>query len=253
MMLSAGGEHSLTVTKAITVLTAISLAPAPLTVSEIIAVTGLGKSATLRFLATLSSHRMIERDEQSGRYRLGTGMIEMAQHALGQHPVLLRAAPVVDEIVRLTGDIALVMVEENGQSLCIHRRVGNSPIATVGSNIGTRSPMHCGAGPFALLAFAPDSFVDSYLERPLEAPTSSSVTEPADIRERIDCARKRGFTIGAEDLFEYVVAIGVPVRDTAGKAIGSISIGGINHRYPMQRCHEVGELLKELTERQQRQ
>lgn len=240
------GEQSQTVAKALTVLGVIGQAPLPLTVSEIVAHSNLGKTAVLRILATLAAQRMVERDSQSGRYRLGTGLIMLAQKALHQHPLLLRAAPLVEEIVRITGDIALVMTNENGRSLCIQRRVGHSPIATVGTNIGTRSPLHCGGGPFALLAFSSDDYIDNYLKGPLEAPTARSVTDPAAIRARIREARERGFTIGNEDLFQYVVAVGIPIFDQTGRLMGSVSIGGLNHRYPHERCLEVGNLLKNL-------
>jgi len=240
------GEQSQTVAKALTVLTAIGQSHSPPNLSEIVGRTGFGKTAVLRILTTLAAQRMVERESSSARYRLGTGLIVLAQKALHQHPLLLRTAALVEDIVRATGDIALVMIEENGRSLCIQRRVGNSPIATVGTNIGTRSPLHCGGGPFALLAFAADSFIDDYLSRPLEQPTARSITDPAAVRARIREARERGYTIGDEDLFEYVVAVGIPIYDQAGRLIGSISIGGINHRYPTARCLEVGALLRQL-------
>lgn len=240
------GEQSQTVAKALTVLSVIGQAPHPLTVSEIVARAGLGKTAVLRILTTLAAQRMLERDSQSGRYRLGLGLIMLAQKALHQHPLLLRTAPLVEEIVRLTGDIPLVMTRENNRSLCIERRVGHSPIATVGTYIGTRSPLHCGGGPFALLAFSSDDYIESYLKGPLEAPTARSVTDPDTIRARIREARERGFTIGNEDLFQYVVAVGLPIFDQSGRLSGSVSIGGINHRYPLERCLEVGNLLKSL-------
>lgn len=243
---TASGEQSQTVAKALAVLSAIGQASSPPTVSEIVARTGHGKTAVLRILTTLAAQRMVERDPASSRYRLGTGLIMLAQRALQQHPLLIRTGPFVEELVQVTGDIALVMTLENYRSLCIERRVGHSPIATVGTHIGTRSPLHCGGGPFALLAFSPDDFIADYLSRPLEQPTRRSVTDPAEIRARIREARERGFTIGDEDLFEYVVAVGLPIFGQNGKLIGSVSIGGINHRYPMDRCMQVGAVMKEL-------
>lgn len=239
-------EQSLSVTKAITILSAVADAHVPPTVSEIIAKVGFGKTVVLRMIATLTAHRLLERDVQSNRYMLGTGLITLAHTAISKHPLSLRAAPVLSEIVRTTGDIGLLMVEDRGMALCIERKVGASPIATVGTNIGTRSPLHCGGGPFALLAFSSDEFISEYLSQPLEARTAATVTDPEKIWDRIREAREHGYTIGNEDLFQYVVAVGVPIRDAGGKLLGSLSIGSINHRYPADRCREIGIQLRDL-------
>jgi DNA-binding IclR family transcriptional regulator len=249
MKLPKPTEQSLSVQKAITVLNLIGAANAPLSVTEIVAATSLGKTVVLRILATLSAERFVERDAGSGRYRLGANFITLAQKALRQNPLILRARPVIVEIVDLTGDIGLLMTLDRGMSLCIERRVGASPIATLGTDLGTRSPIHGGGGPFALLAFSDDSFVEEYLSRPLHKMTARTVVDPVRVRERISEARERGFTIGEEDLFEYIVAIGVPIRGVGGELLGSLSVGSINHRYPHERCIEVGYQLKEIAAR----
>lgn len=235
--------------KAIAVLNLIGAAGEPLTVKEIVAGTGLGKTAVLRILVTLSSERFIERETRSGAYRLGVNLIALAQSSLRQNPLILRARPVIEEIVALTGDIGLLMMLDGGKSICVERRVGSSPIATVGTDVGTRSPIHGGGGPFALLAFSDDGYVDDYLSRPLQRMTPRTVVDPAEVRARIEETRERGFTIGDEDLFEYIVAIGIPIRDARGELLGSLSVGGINHRYPRERCLEVGRKLVEISTR----
>lgn len=249
MKSTGSSERNLSVHRAFAVLDVIGRSAEPVTVSQIVAQTKLGKTAVLRILATLSAEMIVERYPQSGRYRLGTNLIALAHKALHQHPLLQRAAPVIDEIVKITGDIGLLMTLEGQRSLCIDRRVGGSPIATSGTVVGTRSPLHAGAGPFALLTFSDDAFVDEYLSRPMDGLTKKTVTDPAAVRDRIHEARERGFTIGSEDLFEYVVAVGIPIRGFGGELLGSLSVGGINHRYPRTRCLEVGEQLKQLVVR----
>lgn len=240
-------QQSLSVQKAIAVLELIGEANAPLSVTRIVAGTGLGKTTVLRILATLNSNRFIEREGPSGGYLLGANVIALARSALRQNPLLLRGRPVIEEIVALTGDIGLLMTLDKNLSLCLERRVGTSPIATLGTEVGTRSPIHAGGGPFALLAFSDDDFIDEYLSQPLQKLTTRTVVDPVSIRERIAEARERGFTIGREDLFEYVVAIGVPIRSTRGELLGSLSVGSINHRYPAERCLEVGRHLVEIS------
>lgn len=242
----SGPEKSLSVLKAVAVLRAVGTAAAPVSVSDTIASTGYGKTVVLRMLATLHAEDLIARDPTTGGYTTGFRLIEFAQKSLKQSPLILRANQFIDEIISLTQDCGLLMVRDGRESLCIDKRLGTTPIRDIGSEVGTRSPIHAGGGPFALLAFAEDDVVDEYLSQPLQTLTERTVVDPVKVRERIAEARERGFTIGNEDLFEYVVAVGVPIRDDSGKLLGSFSIGGINLRYPYERCMEVGEQLKKL-------
>ncbi len=241
------GERSQSVQRAISVLKAVGASPEPMMLSEVMAAVGLGKSITLRLLATLTEERLLERDARFGRYQLGSGLIDLAQVALQRHPLLSRAAALIEEMVRLTGDIGLMMVRDGREAVCIRRIEGSAPIATVGTRVGTRSPLHCGGGPMAILAFSEHQDIDIYLNGPLEARTENTVIDPASIRDRIADARGRGYVIGNEDLFQYVVAVGVPVFGSGGELLGSLSIGNINHRYPIERCHEVGREFVRLS------
>lgn len=236
-------EQSLSVQKAIAILKEVGAADSPISTTEIVARVGYGKTVVLRILATLLAERMIERDPYTGGYFAGSTLVQLAQQALQKNPLILQATPALDEIVRITGDAGLLMVLSDDESLCIAKRAGTTPIRNVGTELGTRSPIHAGGGPFALLAFSDDAFIDQYLSRPLKKLTERTVVDPAAIRQRIAEARQRGFTIGNEDLFEYIVAVGVPIRDSRGKLLGSLSIGGIAARYPSERCIEVGEKL----------
>jgi DNA-binding IclR family transcriptional regulator len=56
-------------------------------------------------------------------------------------------------------------------------------------------------------------------------------TDPKLIKAEIAKVRKRGYTISNQDLFDYVVAIGVPLFNSAGVFVGSLSVGGVAQRY----------------------
>ncbi|MGR3381919.1 IclR family transcriptional regulator [Roseovarius indicus] len=243
----AESEKNQSIERAIAVLRIVSEARAEPNLSEIMAASGLGKTIVLRILSTLVGERMLERMPETGRYRLGSGLIGMAHLALARHPLLGWASGLLDAIVKETEDIGLMMAAQGSSAICIRRLEGTAQIATVGTRIGTRSPLHLGGGPMAILCFSPDDVIDEYLSGPLERRTARSVIDPVSIRERIAEGRERGYVIGNEDLYEYVVAIGIPVFDTDRRLLGSLSIGNINHRYPPERCAEIGERFVELS------
>jgi len=214
------------------------------TLMEVVAATGLSTTVCFRMLSTLERERLVEKDAGTGAYRLGVGLIALARLSLQQQAINQLTARMMVEAARELQDVALLMVPDGDRALCIDRVEGDAPIITSGTNIGSRPPLHCGGGPFAILAFSPDAFVEEYLARPLDKPTANSVNDPKRIRARIKEARARGYTVGDEDLFEHVVAIGVPIFSPTGTLLGSISIGGVKPRYDEQRITRVGEWLR---------
>lgn len=238
---TASKSESLLVRKAIAVLRLFGGDVESLGLQEVVAATGYSKTVCHRLLATLVSERFLVQSRETARYSLGPDLIMLARSDANHARLLKAAEPALVSIAAKTGDVAILHVLDNGTALCVDRRDGNYPIRTAGVEIGGRLPLHCGGGPMALLSFAPPDVVDKVLSVPLEASTSRTVTDPESVRKRIEAVRQRGFAVGDEDLFDYVVAIGAPIMQ-GGRLIAALSVGGIKPRYDADRIAEVGKL-----------
>jgi DNA-binding IclR family transcriptional regulator len=239
----ADKDTSLSIVKASAILREIGATKEGRTLTEIVGATGISTTVCFRMLATLERERFVDKDGSTGRYRLGFGLVALARHTLHQQVIGPLTARMMVDAARELSDVALLMVPDGERALCVDRKEGDAPIITLGTHVGSRPLLHCGGGPFAILAFSPDDFIDEYLARPLERVTPRSVVDPKRIRARIQEARARGYTVGDEDLYEHVVAIGVPIFGPTGTLLGSISVGGVKPRYTDKRIKEVGEWL----------
>lgn len=237
-------DLSLSILKASLVLRIVGDHQDGCTLTEVAKASKLGTTVCHRILATLEHERLLDKDAATGRFRLGLGMLSMAYKVQSTHPLSRAAAPLVTEVVNRTQDIALLMVRDGDEVICIERKEGPFPVRASGTRIGTRLPMYCGGAPLAMLAFLSDEFIDRYLATyPMEKRTERTVTDPRQIRKEIERVRRRGYTVGNQDLFDYVVAIGVPIFAPDGTLLGSLSIGGVEQRYTPKRIKEVGEWL----------
>jgi DNA-binding IclR family transcriptional regulator len=234
---------NLTVLKATTILRIIGNADNGKTLTEIVDETGFPTTVCHRMLATLESESLVDRHKETGRYRLGFGLVSLAHKALRKHPIGLHTEHLLIEVARMADDVALLMVPYGTEALCVDRKDNNSQIISMGTQIGSRQPLHCGGGPFAILAFSSDAFISDYLSRDIQKRTSKTVTDPEQIRARIQEARKRGYTIGDEDLFDHVVAVGVPLYDKDKLLIGSVSLSGVKPRYNAKKIREAADCL----------
>jgi DNA-binding IclR family transcriptional regulator len=238
---SSGKGESLLVRKAITVLRLFGGNVKSLGLQDVVAATGYSKTVCHRLLSTLVSERFLVQFQGTARYSLGPDLITLARSNLSHEGLLVNAEPALSSIARETGDVAILYVLDGVSALCIDRRDGDYPIRTAGVAVGGRLPLHCGGGPMALLSFAPADVVNRVLEGPLEAATPRTEINPDRIRHRIEQVRERGYAIGDEDLFEFVVAIGAPIF-YRGNLVAALSVGGIKPRYDKQRIEEVGRL-----------
>jgi DNA-binding IclR family transcriptional regulator len=245
---SAGTEGtkdlSLSVVKASQILRVIGESDHGCTLTEIAQATRLGTTVCHRMLGTLVHERLVDKNPDDGRFRLGLGILAMAHKVQSHHPLVRAAAHLMSETVAYTEDIALLMVRDGDGVLCIDRKEGAFPVRSSGTQVGTRLPMHCGGAPLALLAFSADDYIERYLaSQSLEKRTARTVTDPALVRREVERVRKRGYAIGNQDLFDYVVALGFPLFAPGGMLIGALSVGGVEQRYTPKRIKQIGEWL----------
>ncbi|MCZ4352870.1 IclR family transcriptional regulator [Roseovarius aestuarii] len=242
-------EISSSASKALAIFTAICELGTPCSLAEIVRMMGYPRSVTGRMVATLMQHGFLMRKDDSGLYTVNPQVLHLSQKALQSDPLLSRVDVIMHEVCKRTGDTALFMIESGLQALVLRRSEGTAPVRILGSRLGMALPLHCGGAPTALLAFSSDEVIDAYLAGPLERRTENTLTDPEAVRRNLLETRQRGYSIGHEDLFEYVVAIGAPIYDDQNRLAGAISIGNIPQRYPPERIEEVGRILIEEIKR----
>lgn len=242
-------DLSLTVQKAIGLLAEVGRAGGPVRLVDLVERSGLSKTVCFRLLATLESEGMLRKDETGGGYQPGLRLIELAGRSLAGNTLRSLAAPVMDEIARLTGDSVILFVPSKLAAMCIERRDGNAPIRPAGVDIGESLQFNTGGAPLAILSFMPDEDRELFLESELPRPTSRSTVNVRELRKRIEQVRKVGYAIGDEDAIEYVVAVGAPIFGRNQRLLGALSVGGIKPRYTVKKIREVAVIVCEASTR----
>jgi DNA-binding IclR family transcriptional regulator len=111
---------SSTVRKALSVLDAVSGAPAGLTLSHIAADTRLNKATAVRLCATLEQAGLLERDVHMV-YRLGRRTWRLGQMYRQQHGFEDIARPVIAALRDATGESASFYVRDGDERICLIR------------------------------------------------------------------------------------------------------------------------------------
>ncbi len=208
------------------------------TVSALSAETGLALATTARLLNTLEQVGALARIDK--RYSVGPAIGQLAGQSVAYDLASLAAAHLSD-LVALTNETAGVAEAVGHHTFHLAQLTAERDV-TVKDWTGTRVPVHHGAIGFVIMAHWSDGQVDTYLDRPLEALTDNTVTEPAEIRRRIELIRQRGWLWTIDEYASGVATAAAPIRDDRGTAVGSLHVYGPSYRFPADdgQADEVG-------------
>lgn len=185
--------------------------------------TGLGPTVVHRLVTSLVDEGFLERNEQSGRYRVGAQAFEVGRAFLKSARIETCAPPVMEKIVDRGQFNAFLGVMRGSMVVYLSAMQDNGPM-TVRMGPGAEAPLHATAMGKVLLAELPDEEIlqkiDLYRRRFESAPTVDTNLLLAEI----NTVRRSGYAYSEEEAFQGVVAAGVPVRDFSRRVVAALSL-----------------------------
>ncbi|APW96736.1 transcriptional regulator [Halobiforma lacisalsi AJ5] len=189
---------------------------------------GLAKSTVHRHLRTLEERGLLVREGDD--YRLSTWFLDYGVHARNRRPVVEVARPKVDELAAETNEKVWFVLEEHGLGVHVYGAEGKHSVKTH-ARIGRRTPLHQFAAGKAILAFLREERVAEILdEHGLAGQTHRTITDRDELLEQLEAIRERGYAFNREESVAGVHAVGAPVREEDGTAVGAISVAGPANR-----------------------
>ncbi len=218
----AGGsrEPGRTVTsKVLAILGAFDSGHPQLTLTDLARRSGLPLSTVHRLAGELEEWQALSR-APDGRLRIGLRLWELGQLAPARLQDL--AHPWLQELFASTGENVHIAVRDGMEVLYVDKVAGRRAVPIV-SRTGARLPMHPTGVGRALLAFEPDWFVRSYLERELERPTRHTITEPGRLARELATVRAQGYALTYEEMTLGSCSAAAPVL-VDGRAVAALGI-----------------------------
>ena len=214
---------------------------------EVARATGLSEATALRYLTSLASGNMVERDPITGVYRLGLELYRLGQRALAQRDVHRIAMPymralrdefqeTVNLASRLHHQIVILEVLDSPRSL----RKGVGP--------GAVDSWHSTSVGKAIMSRLSWSDVEEILRHhPLARLTPNTITRPDRLQKDLTRSRQRGYAVDDEESDEGLKCVGAPVLDHHGQAQFAISVSGPASRMTPNRLETVGAAVCKAT------
>ncbi|WP_336058029.1 IclR family transcriptional regulator [Nitratireductor sp. CH_MIT9313-5] len=214
------------VARTVQVLSAFHTASKPMSLNEIAAASGVGKSATQRVVATLRHLGYVERDPDDNGYVPGIRLLDHTLDYLRLNPLVARASPVLLELrrnVRERIDLSLL----DGLRLVYAARMQSKRETFFATLVGHSVPVFCTSGGRAIMAAMSDEEVEEIIAKSDRRPfTAKTLIEPAAIREKVLEAREAGYAVAVEEVLPGEVALGVAIRGPDGRPQAAVHVAG---------------------------
>ncbi|EMA51596.1 IclR family transcriptional regulator [Halococcus thailandensis] len=196
-------------------------------VSEIATDLDRAKSTIHRHLGTLVQRGYLVED---GGYSLGLRFLDLGLDARDGRPLYHEAHAKVDELAERTGEKVWCMTAENGRSIHLHGASGTQSVRT-NSREGDVGYLHQHAAGKAILAHRSPEHVGDIVERyGLPTRTDDTITDGDELFDHLERIRERGYAFNREESVPGLYAVGAPITDDRGVAIGALSISGPANR-----------------------
>jgi IclR family acetate operon transcriptional repressor len=187
---------------------------------------GLPASTVSRQLGTLAASGLVEQSTESGRYRLGIRIVQLANAVLGRLDVREVARPHLVELVRITGETATLHVPGEGDAVTVDFVPSAHYVQHV-TQLGRPSIAHATSAGKVMLAFSGRPLPDG----PLTAYTSRTITSPKALAAEVERVHAQGYAEGFEEREPGLNAVAAPVWSANATLAAIVALQGPTSRF----------------------
>jgi DNA-binding IclR family transcriptional regulator len=211
----------------ISLLELIAAFPGELTPADAAHALQLPKSTAHRLLRVLSRSGLVEGgDHRERALSLGkrlTRLVYAAGHADWIEAAVL---PSLSQATSKFPDASIFVARLAGHRIFVVASAAGDPRWKSYVVPGQELPPHAAASAKVILAHQSPELIEAALNRPLEAFTPKTVTDPAIVRKEIGEARTDGYAVCVECIHEGMSALSVPIHIPSDGVIYSVGITG---------------------------
>jgi len=204
------------VENALDVLEALSEIEDDVRISQLSEKLAMNKTSVFRLLATFENRGYVEREERSGKYRLGLSAYEIGQKFLSRMALLRHARPIVERLARESNEAVYIAVRRGNEVLFLDM-VDTTQKVKIVLLLGNRYPLDTTASGQALLAFN-------------NAQSKSTGNKRQTDNSHLTMIRRQCYAQDNGALADGIVSVAAPLFGDGGKLHGVLCIVGPEFR-----------------------
>jgi IclR family pca regulon transcriptional regulator len=209
-----------------------------LTMSEVVKLTGLNKTAAYRILSTLEMIGYLHRDPATRRYRPDLKVLTLGFNALDGLDIRQIARPHLEQLARELDLTASLTILDQLYVVYVDR-IRNREIVGVLLGLGSRVPAHCSSMGKVMLAYLAPHELDTRLRGvDLQACSPRSITSVTALRTELERVRQQGYAINDGELTSGLRAVAAPIFNVNDRIVAAINVSGSRDTISDERLHD---------------
>ncbi|MDX1887106.1 IclR family transcriptional regulator [Mycolicibacterium sp. 120270] len=204
---------------------------------------GVHKSTVSRLLTALEEHELVEQAYERGKYRLGFGILRLANAVSGQLDITQQGREICERLAVEVGETVNIAVLRSHYAVNVDQARGPT---SVGSHnwVGELTPLHATSSGKILVAFmSAEARQELLAEAGLPRYTEHTITKPDDLERQLESVARDGYVISIEELELGLTAVAAPIRDHTGTVIAALSVSGPVYRLTAERAREIAPVV----------
>jgi len=177
------------------------------------------KSTLHRLLQTLEDRGMVKKDAATEKYALGYKILELSADLKKDHELREIAYDHMKSLSEEHGDTVQLAIIENDEIIIVETVEGTNDLR-VFAQPGQKYPVTYGNFGKVFLSEYSDEEIRNHI-------SSMSQKEAADFLKELTDAKEQQVAVGIDSPIEGAVSIAVPIVDSRGNIIASLSLAGV--------------------------
>ena len=196
----------------------------------------LPESTAYRLVATLCKKGVLARSATAKGYELHASLLRLQAVVRAHIDIRGLSLPHLDALARESGETSQLSLLHGNEIVCAEA-VSTPNMIRYMPEKGRAIPLHASALGRAVLAFLPEAFLKTYIQRVgLQAMTPHTVTDPRKLRAILTQIRAQRWALSFQQMFLGARGVAVPIFDHRGKVVGSLGISGPHPRFSDQKA-----------------
>jgi DNA-binding IclR family transcriptional regulator len=236
---------SVAVERALGMLEAVAQEPDGLSNAEISRKLQIPKSSASYILRTLEKQNYLNRDGQSGKYRVGLKILSLSRGALSGIDVREVALPIMRHLVDKTNLTCHLAILDGPEAVYIEK-VEPTGFIRMDTWVGRRMRVHATSVGKALVAHIPQERLEKMIaDRAMERRTPKTITTLPRLLKELDRVRTQGYAVDDEENNLGARCLGAPVFNQQGQIEASLGLSGTTNQVNSETMPRIIEALKD--------
>jgi DNA-binding IclR family transcriptional regulator len=230
-------ENSSTL-KAFAVLEMLVTGGKPMTLAELMQMSGMPKASLYRTLSLFEEARLVVRESNGRAYSPGPRLARFGLEILRHDSVAGVRRTILRRLVGDVGETCNLAMLHKGELLYVDRVEADWPLR-LHLPVGSALPAHCSASGKLLLACKPASERAQLVQAmPLTRFTDRTICDRQLLETELDRIAANGYALDNEEFVLGVACVAVPVRVGDGEVVAAVAVHAATARLPLARAIE---------------